>query len=69
MAAAGMGDVLTGAIAGIYAQCGDPWLAARAGVLLHSQGGDAVAAVNGPRGLLALDVAAALTQRLRVALA
>jgi len=28
-----MGDVLTGAIAGILAQCRDPWLAARAGVM------------------------------------
>ncbi len=29
MATAGTGDVLTGAIAGILAQCGDPWAAAR----------------------------------------
>ncbi len=33
MATAGMGDVLTGTIAGILAQCRDPWLAARAGVM------------------------------------
>jgi NAD(P)H-hydrate epimerase len=56
MASAGMGDVLTGAIAGILAQCRDPWLAARAGVLAHAMAGDA-AARGGERGLLAGDVA------------
>lgn len=56
MASAGMGDVLTGAIAGILAQCRDPWLAARAGVLVHAMAGDA-AARTGERGLLATDVA------------
>ena len=55
MASAGMGDVLTGAIAGILAQCRDPWLAARVGVLTHAMAGDAVAR-NGERGLLASDV-------------
>ncbi len=43
MAAPGMGDVLTGAIAGILAQCRDPWLAARAGVMAHAQAGDELA--------------------------
>jgi NAD(P)H-hydrate epimerase len=56
MASAGMGDVLTGAIAGILAQCGDPWRAARVGVLVHALAGDA-AARAGERGLLAGDVA------------
>jgi NAD(P)H-hydrate epimerase len=56
MASAGMGDVLTGAIAGILAQCRDPWLAARVGVLTHAMAGDAVAR-TGERGLLASDVA------------
>jgi hydroxyethylthiazole kinase-like uncharacterized protein yjeF len=56
MASAGMGDVLTGAIAGILAQCGDPWRAARVGVLVHAMAGDA-AARGGERGLLAGDVA------------
>jgi hydroxyethylthiazole kinase-like uncharacterized protein yjeF len=56
MASAGMGDVLTGAIAGILAQCRDPWLAARVGVLVHAMAGDSVAR-NGERGLLASDVA------------
>ena len=59
MATAGMGDVLTGAIAGILAQCGDPWAAARVGVLLHAMAGDA-AARSGERGLIASDVIAEL---------
>ncbi|MGH8138301.1 MAG: NAD(P)H-hydrate dehydratase [Steroidobacteraceae bacterium] len=56
MATAGTGDVLTGAIAGILAQCRDIWLAARVGVLVHAMAGDA-AARAGERGLLASDVA------------
>ncbi len=56
MATAGMGDVLTGTIAGILAQRRDPWLAARVGVLVHAMAGDA-AARTGERGLLARDVA------------
>jgi NAD(P)H-hydrate epimerase len=56
MASAGMGDVLTGAVAGILAQCRDNWLAARVGVLVHAMAGDA-AARAGERGLLASDVA------------
>jgi ADP-dependent NAD(P)H-hydrate dehydratase / NAD(P)H-hydrate epimerase len=56
MASAGMGDVLTGAVAGVLAQCHDPWAAARVGVLVHAMAGDA-AARAGERGLLASDVA------------
>ncbi|HEY6482052.1 MAG TPA: NAD(P)H-hydrate dehydratase [Steroidobacteraceae bacterium] len=56
MATAGTGDVLTGAIAGILAQCRDTRLAARVGVLVHAMAGDA-AARAGERGLLASDVA------------
>jgi NAD(P)H-hydrate epimerase len=55
MATAGMGDVLTGTIAGILAQCHDPWVAARVGVLVHAMAGDA-AARSGERGLIASDV-------------
>jgi NAD(P)H-hydrate epimerase len=55
MAAGGMGDVLTGVIAGIAAQCGDLALAARAGVYVHAQAGD-LAARRGERGLTASDV-------------
>jgi NAD(P)H-hydrate epimerase len=56
MATAGTGDVLTGAIAGILAQCRDPWAAARVGVLVHAMAGD-VAARGGERGVLASDLA------------
>jgi ADP-dependent NAD(P)H-hydrate dehydratase / NAD(P)H-hydrate epimerase len=55
MATAGTGDVLTGAIAGILAQCHDPWAAARTGVLVHAMAGDA-AARGGERGVLAGDL-------------
>ncbi|MCC6172296.1 MAG: NAD(P)H-hydrate dehydratase [Gammaproteobacteria bacterium] len=56
MAAPGMGDVLTGAIAGIVAQVGEPWRATRVGVLVHAMAGDAEAR-NGERGVLASEVA------------
>jgi NAD(P)H-hydrate epimerase len=60
MAVAGMGDVLTGVIAGIAAQCGDLALAARAGVFVHATAGDREAARAGERGMLASDVIASL---------
>jgi len=55
MATAGMGDVLTGVIAGLRAQCGDSAEAARLGVLVHALAGDS-AAQGGQRGLIASDV-------------
>ena len=55
MATAGMGDVLTGVIAGLRAQIPDSALAARVGVLVHALAGDS-AAQGGQRGLLASDV-------------
>jgi NAD(P)H-hydrate epimerase len=60
MAVAGMGDVLTGVIAGIAAQCGDLALAARAGVFVHADAGDREAVQAGERGMLASDVIARL---------
>jgi ADP-dependent NAD(P)H-hydrate dehydratase / NAD(P)H-hydrate epimerase len=59
MAVAGMGDVLTGCIAGLLAQHGQAFAAAAAGVWLHATAGDLCAA-NGLRGVLALDVATRL---------
>lgn len=59
MASAGMGDVLTGVIAGLWAQLGEAETAAAAGVLAHAMAGD-VAAAGGERGLLAGDVIGAL---------
>jgi len=61
MATAGMGDVLTGAIAGVLAQCGSTWLAARAAVLAHALAGDELAR-DRARGVLALEVAEGLTR-------
>jgi NAD(P)H-hydrate epimerase len=55
MASAGMGDVLTGVIAGILAQSADLGAAARVGVLVHALAGD-MAARRGERGLLATDL-------------
>jgi ADP-dependent NAD(P)H-hydrate dehydratase / NAD(P)H-hydrate epimerase len=55
MATAGMGDVLTGVIAGLRAQIPDGAVAARLGVLVHALAGDS-AAQRGQRGLIASDV-------------
>ena len=59
MASAGMGDVLTGVIAGIVAQKAELAAAARVGVLVHALAGD-MAARRGERGLLATDLLAYL---------
>ncbi len=59
MATAGMGDVLTGVIAGLRAQVADSALAARVGVLVHALAGDS-AGQGGQRGLIASDVIAEL---------
>lgn len=55
MASAGMGDILTGVIAGLIAQGLAVEEAARAGVCLHAAAGDR-AARDGERGLLATDL-------------
>jgi NAD(P)H-hydrate epimerase len=64
MATAGMGDVLTGVIAGLCAQLGDSTRAARIGVLVHALAGDSAAeslgGTGGQRGLIASDVVAEL---------
>ena len=59
MASGGMGDVLTGVIAGLLAQQLSPHAAATAGVVLHATAGD-LAARDGERGLLADDLMAPL---------
>jgi NAD(P)H-hydrate epimerase len=67
MATAGMGDVLTGVVAGLRAQIRDDAqdarglsaLAARLGVLVHALAGDS-ASKGGQRGLIASDVIAEL---------
>ena len=55
MASGGMGDVLTGVIAGLMAQGLNAWRSARSGVALHAQAGDA-AARDGEAGTLASDL-------------
>lgn len=59
MAAAGLGDVLTGVIAALLAQGLAPFQAAVCGALLHAAAGDAAAA-GGERGLIASDLFTAL---------
>ena len=56
MATAGMGDVLSGVIAGLVAQGLPLDNAAKLGVLMHAMAADAVAKENGERGLLASDL-------------
>ena len=56
MAAGGMGDVLTGVIAGLLAQGLGKGAAARMGVYLHAHAADAAVAVSGERGLRATDL-------------
>jgi len=55
MASGGMGDVLTGVIAGLLAQGLSAYDAARFGAQLHAQSAD-VAAEHGMRGMLASDL-------------
>ncbi len=55
MASGGMGDLLTGVIAGLLAQGLSPWDAACTGVGVHARAGD-LAARAGERGLLASDL-------------
>ncbi|NNC56775.1 MAG: NAD(P)H-hydrate dehydratase [Woeseiaceae bacterium] len=59
MAAAGMGDVLTGVIAGLLAQGLTTGQAAVAGVEVHARAGD-IAAATGERGMIASELIAAL---------
>ena len=56
MASGGMGDVLSGVIAGLIAQGIYGGAAVRQGVLLHALAGDLAAEQNGERGLLAHDL-------------
>nr|VFJ56939.1 MAG: NAD(P)H-hydrate epimerase [Candidatus Kentron sp. DK] len=56
MATGGMGDVLTGLIAGLMAQGIDAFDAARLGVCLHGRAADLDAEKEGERGMLAGDL-------------
>lgn len=70
MASAGMGDTLTGIVAGLLAQGLPPELAAAGGVHLHGAAGDRLAAEGrGPLGLTAGEVADAARALLNASLA
>ncbi|HBI22011.1 MAG TPA: bifunctional ADP-dependent NAD(P)H-hydrate dehydratase/NAD(P)H-hydrate epimerase, partial [Legionella sp.] len=56
MASAGMGDLLSGMMAGFVAQGLDACKAAHLGVMLHAEAGDRVAMKQGVRGMLASDL-------------
>jgi len=63
MATAGMGDVLTGLLAGLWAQLADaiPENVAALAAYVHARAGD-IAATAGQRGMIASDLVAALRQ-------
>lgn len=63
MAGGGMGDLLTGIIAGLAAQGLTLAAAARLGVWLHARAADVEASAHGERGLLATDLLPALWQQ------
>ena len=65
MASGGMGDVLTGIIAGFIAQNHSPELATHAGVYLHGATADALSKNKGPFGYLATDVMNALPETIK----
>ena len=62
MATGGMGDVLTGVIAGLIAQSCSSETAAALGVYLHGLAGDIAAEALGMHGLIASDVLKAMPQ-------
>ncbi|MBI3320498.1 MAG: NAD(P)H-hydrate dehydratase [Candidatus Omnitrophica bacterium] len=62
MASGGMGDVLTGMIAGLLGQRLSLFDAARLGVYLHGVAGDMAAAERGQVGLIASDLLAKIPQ-------
>jgi len=65
MASGGMGDVLTGIVAGLITQGFSPEAAARCGVYLHGMAADALSDDIGPVGYAAGDVMNALPGRIK----
>ncbi|MBW2606545.1 MAG: NAD(P)H-hydrate dehydratase [Deltaproteobacteria bacterium] len=66
MASGGMGDVLTGIIAGLVAQGFSPESAAHAGVYLHGAAADMLAEKIGPFGYLATEVMNAIPGQIKL---
>jgi NAD(P)H-hydrate epimerase len=56
MASGGMGDVLTGMIAGFMAQGCDPLFCAQLAAFVHGRIGDMLASRQGNRGIIATDI-------------
>ena len=65
MASGGMGDVLTGIIAGFIVQGLSPESAAHAGVYIHGAAADEMAETTGPFGYLAGDVMNAIPGQIK----
>jgi NAD(P)H-hydrate epimerase len=65
MASGGMGDVLTGVIAGLMVQGFSPESAAHAGVYLHGSAADTLAETIGPFGFLAGEVMNAIPAEIK----
>ncbi len=66
MASGGMGDVLTGIIAGLVAQGFSPESAAHTGVYLHGAAADRLAENIGPFGYLATEVMNAIPGQIKL---
>jgi len=66
MASGGVGDVLTGVIAGLAAQGADPFDAAALGVYFHGLAGDLAAKEKGLLGLIATDLLNKLPEVLKI---
>ncbi|MEE8480420.1 MAG: NAD(P)H-hydrate dehydratase, partial [Desulfobacterales bacterium] len=66
MASGGMGDVLTGIIAGLVAQGFSPESAAHTGVYLHGAAADMLAENIGPFGYLATEVMNAIPGQIKL---
>jgi NAD(P)H-hydrate epimerase len=56
MASGGMGDVLTGMVAGFMAQGWEPLFCAQFAAFVHGRIGDMLASRQGDRGIIATDI-------------
>jgi NAD(P)H-hydrate epimerase len=65
MASGGMGDILTGIIAGLLGQTTHSITAVLAGVYLHGLAGDVACEKTGEQSLIATDLLAALPEAFR----
>ena len=67
LATAGSGDVLTGLIASLLAQGLSAYDAARLGVWVHGQAGDAAAALHGQASMTAVEILAGIGRAVKAA--